>query len=63
MTKSMILGGYRQTAKALERHRLQWMDGTARRPGLWLMGHLVDPQRLFADMQRMGVEVREAWQG
>ncbi len=38
---------------------LQWLDGSARRPGLWLMGHLAEPQRLFADMQRMGVQVEE----
>jgi saccharopine dehydrogenase (NAD+, L-lysine-forming) len=28
-----------------------------RRPGLHMMGHLVEPARLFDDMQRMGVRV------
>jgi hypothetical protein len=36
---------------------LQYLDGTARRPGLWMMGHLADPARLVADMRRMGVIV------
>lgn len=52
--------GYELTAIPVAASLLQWMDGTARRPGLWLMGHLVDPQRLFADMQRMGVQIHES---
>jgi len=35
----------------------QVLDGSARRPGLWMMGHLVDPLRLFRDMEAMGVQV------
>jgi len=35
----------------------QVLDGSARRPGLWMMGHLVDPLRLFRDMEEMGVRV------
>ncbi|MEM5775879.1 MAG: hypothetical protein AAGU05_12830, partial [Anaerolineaceae bacterium] len=38
---------------------LPWLDGPARKPGLWMMGHLAEPLRLFADMRRMGVEVEE----
>lgn len=33
----------------------QYFDGSIRQPGLWMMGHLVDPDRLFSDMERMGV--------
>ena len=41
----------------------QVLDGSARRPGLWMMGHLVEPQRLFTDMEEMGVEVSRRVQG
>lgn len=33
----------------------QYLAGSIRRPGLWMMGHLVDPDRLLADMAGMGV--------
>ncbi len=36
---------------------LQYLDGTIRKPGLWLMGHTVEPHRLLMDMERMGVKV------
>jgi saccharopine dehydrogenase (NAD+, L-lysine-forming) len=36
---------------------LQVLDGTARRPGMWMMGHLMDPVRLMADMAAMGAAV------
>ncbi len=49
--------GYELTAIPVVACLLQWMDGAARRPGLWMMGHLVEPERLFRDMQRMGVQV------
>jgi hypothetical protein len=29
-----------------------------RQPGLHMMGHLAKPERLFNDMERMGVQVR-----
>lgn len=35
---------------------LQVLDGTIRKPGLWLMGHIVDPARLLKDMERMGAK-------
>ena len=52
--------GYELTAIPVAACLLQVLDGSARKPGMWMMGHLVDPQRLFDDMQRMGVQVN--WQ-
>lgn len=49
--------GYILTAVPVAAALLQVLDGTARKPGLWMMGHLVDPVRLMADMQKMGVQV------
>lgn len=34
----------------------QYLDGTIRQSGLWMMGHIVDPDRLFADLKKMGVK-------
>ena len=36
----------------------QYFDDSIRKPGLWMMGHIVDPDRLFADMQEMGVKIQ-----
>lgn len=33
----------------------QYLDGAIRQPGLWMMGHIVTPDRLFDDMEKMGV--------
>jgi len=49
--------GYELTAIPVAACLLQYLDGSARRPGLWMMGHLVDPERLLVDMERMGVRV------
>lgn len=38
---------------------LQILDGKARKPGLSMMGHLVDPVRLLEDLVRMGAELEE----
>ncbi len=37
---------------------LQYLDHTISQEGLHLMGHIVDPQRLLKDMERMGVKVK-----
>lgn len=49
--------GYELTAIPVVAALLQYLDGPARRPGLWMMGHLVEPVRLFEDMKRMGIQV------
>lgn len=48
--------GYALTAIPVAATLLQYLDGSARKPGLWMMGHIPDPARLFEDMKRMGVE-------
>lgn len=52
--------GYVSTAVPVVACLLQYLDGCANRPGLWMMGHLVDPDRLIHDMQRFGIEVRSS---
>ncbi len=49
--------GYELTAIPVVACLLQYLDGTACRPGLWMMGHLTDPVRLFKDMEKMGVMI------
>lgn len=50
--------GYMFTAIPVVACMLQYLDGSIARPGLWMMGHVVNPARLMEDMKRMGVEVR-----
>lgn len=52
--------GYAFTAIPVVACLLQYLDGWADKPGLWMMGHLVNPNRLMQDMQRMGVDVRSS---
>jgi hypothetical protein len=49
--------GYELTAIPVVAYLLQYMDKSARRPGLHLMGQLAEPVRLFEDMQKMGVRI------
>jgi saccharopine dehydrogenase (NAD+, L-lysine-forming) len=51
--------GYELTAVPVAACLLQYLDGSCKKPGLWMMGHLVDPTRLFHDMQRMGIAVHQ----
>jgi saccharopine dehydrogenase (NAD+, L-lysine-forming) len=50
--------GYELTAIPVVAALLQYLDGSARKPGLWMMGHLVEPVRLMRDMEAMGVEIK-----
>ncbi|HEX9122816.1 MAG TPA: saccharopine dehydrogenase NADP-binding domain-containing protein [Actinomycetota bacterium] len=50
--------GYALTAIPVVSMIEQLLDGTARRPGVHLMGLLTDPDRLLADVAAMGVKVR-----
>ncbi|NNE46042.1 MAG: hypothetical protein HKN37_05210 [Rhodothermales bacterium] len=36
---------------------LQWLDGTIRKPGLWLQGTAVEPDRFMVDLGRLGIQV------
>lgn len=47
--------GYEPTAVPVVAALLQYLDGFARKPGVWMMGHLVDHTRLLQDMERMGI--------
>lgn len=38
---------------------LQYLRGHARKPGLWLAGHLYDPQEALQDMQAMGAKYQQ----
>lgn len=48
---------YELTAIPVVACLMQYLDGSARHPGLWMMGHLVEPVRAFRDMEKMGVRV------
>jgi saccharopine dehydrogenase (NAD+, L-lysine-forming) len=50
--------GYELTAIPVVATLLQYLDGSARKPGLWMMGHLAEPVRLLEDMQAMGATVQ-----
>ena len=49
--------GYVLTAIPVVAYLKQYLDGSARRVGLHMMGHLAEPERLFKDMQAMGAKV------
>ncbi len=52
--------GYELTAIPVVAYLKQYLDGTARKNGVHLMGHIADPARLFNDMQKMGAQVIES---
>jgi saccharopine dehydrogenase (NAD+, L-lysine-forming) len=49
--------GYDFTAIPIVACLLQWLEGSARRPGLATMANIVEPVRFLADLERLGVEV------
>jgi len=49
--------GYEATAIPVVSCLLQWLDGSINKPGVWMMGQLVEPTRLLTDMARMGMQV------
>lgn len=49
--------GYELTAIPVVAYLRQYLDGSARRPGLHMMGHIAEPIRLFRDMERMGAKI------
>lgn len=52
--------GYELTAIPVVAYLKQYLDGSARKSGVHMMGHLADPARLFDDMQKMGAQVIES---
>lgn len=36
----------------------QYLDGSGCKAGLWMMGHIVDPDRLFDDMEKMNIQMQ-----
>ncbi len=51
--------GYELTAIPVVAYLLQYLDGSARKAGVHMMGHIAEPVRLFQDMQKMGAEITE----
>ncbi len=51
--------GYELTAIPVVAYLLQYLDGSARKTGVHMMGHIAEPVRLFQDMQKMGAEITE----
>lgn len=49
--------GYRLTTAPAVACVRQFLEGAIARPGVHLMGHLVDPTRMAMDMTRMGIRV------
>jgi hypothetical protein len=52
--------GYELTAIPVVAYLKQYLDGTARKSGVHMLGHIAEPIRLFDDMQKMGVQVVES---
>lgn len=49
--------GYFLTAACVLAGVQQLLDGSARRPGVWLQGQAMEPGRMLTDLERVGVEV------
>lgn len=49
--------GYELTAIPVVAFLKQYLDGSARKPGLHMMGQIAEPIRMFEDMERMGADI------
>ena len=49
--------GYVLTAIPMVACLLQYLDGWIEKPGLWMQANIVEPNRMFDDMERLGVAV------
>lgn len=49
---------YKFTAIPIVECIRQYLDGSIAKPGLWLMGHIVNTDRLMKDMKDMGVKIQ-----
>lgn len=52
--------GYIFTAIPAVACLLQYLDGSINKPGLHLMGHISETERLFKDMKEMGIKISES---
>lgn len=50
--------GYAFTAIPAAACLLQVLDGSIRRPGLWLQANAVEPERFMGDLERLGITVQ-----
>lgn len=50
--------GYELTAIPAVACLMQYLDESARKPGLWLQAHIVEPTRFFNDMENMGAKIQ-----
>ncbi len=48
---------YEFTAMPVAAFLVQYLDGSLKKTGLWMMGHVVDPARFVDDLERMGAKV------
>lgn len=50
--------GYLFTAIPVAACLFQYLDGSIRKPGLWMQANVVEPGRFLKDMERLGIGVR-----